>query len=283
MFKIFDLHNDYPTSNQGDGGINNFDCQHPRPLDIVVNAFWTTKTSDPIDYIKDYIKQEPPTKNRLYAIEDLWFVKAQEDLDAVCAMPIVYAGLTWNNDNCLAGGALENGRLTEWGRHVVKMLVANNIIIDTAHLNRKSFYDLIEVLNQQLIIPQSSLFIINSHTCLNSLYSHPRNLTNHQIKTLINSGGIIGLTPVGQFISQKENAVSIQDFAEQIDYFCQKYGDKNLAIGSDFFGAPPLKGLSCYSDFNSLYQLLQKKGYSSKTIDKIFYKNAYDFCLQKIK
>ena len=86
---------------------------------------------------------------------------------------------------------------------------------------------------------------------------------------------------MGDFISNKKT--SIEDVAIQIAYFLKKYGAKNLAIGSDFFGSTNLpEGLASYTDFAMLKLKLKKLGIKNRTINKIFYKNM-DHFYHKIK
>jgi len=79
----------------------------------VVNAFWTSRLVAPLNYIRQYIKKYPKNSDRLYSIEDLAFVKNEETLNEICELPIVYASLTWNGENLLAGGVGSNAKLSD--------------------------------------------------------------------------------------------------------------------------------------------------------------------------
>jgi len=117
--------------------------------------------------------------------------------------------------------------------------------------------------------------IFNSHTLLKSCYNHERNLSDQQIKLLIARGGVVGLTPVNQFL--KEKKATLCDFVAVIDTFVERFGIDNAAIGTDFFGADPLEGLENYDSFESLVAELEKLGYTRIDISKIFYRNASRF------
>jgi len=260
--KIFDLHNDLPTS-----GLKHFDSL-PH---TVVNVFWTTKLENPLDVIYKYIRDNSPTKNRRYAIEDLFFIDNQEKLEAVCNLPLEYVSLTWNHKNKLAGGCSSDGKLTAWGKIVIKNLRKNNILVDTAHLNRKSFFEVAECSDK----------IFNSHTALDCLVGHERNLTKEQIKIIIEKKGLVGITAVSDFLQRGEFRAKIADYVRHIDCFCQTFSVNDIAIGTDFFGADPILGLNSYNDFVAVKYELKKLGYKHSDIKKIFYTNAQKFCLQK--
>ena len=285
QLKIFDLHQDVATSNVAlCEYLSN--CVAHNLTDLAslytsfkphttISAFWTTRSSfDVLDYISNYIKNYPPACDRLFAIEDLWFVDNENVLEKVCKLPIVYAGLTWNDKNTLAGGANSDVAvgLSDWGKRVVKALSKSNIVIDTAHLNEKSFYDVLD-------LDLGYKKIINSHCCQNAVYKHNRNLSDNQIALIIEHGGLVGLSPVSFFMKDETDGKSatVADFAHQIDRFVQTFGCDNLAIGTDFYGADPLVGLASYNDFYNLQLQLEKQGYKKIDIAKIFFSNADKF------
>ncbi|MCL2797345.1 MAG: dipeptidase [Firmicutes bacterium] len=345
MIQVFDLHNDLPTLPLT-RGISGEECEAIFRSYVphrVVRVFWTTEMPDPAEFIELGIRKEelgivdgdkncdlkhvfssaiPPSSFLLpnsscYAVEDLWFASDEKALCRILNLPLLYAGLTWNRENALAGGADSDGGLTEIGKTVVKKLIAHSIVIDTAHLNERSFYDVLEVFGSgvrdqgsgescQLSVvscqlkedgfmsripnpesrtpnpdtPHSSLLtphFLNSHTCLKSIHSHPRNLTDAQIKLLLSCGGVVGITAVAQFMGKPEKQGARADYLRQIDSFAQKFGISGLCIGSDFNGTDPVEGLSSYADFEFLAQDLFKLGYSANDVERIFHGNAERF------
>ena len=265
-FLLFDLHQDLPTAE----GINdNFIAEWYKKTQLhkSVSAFWTTRINKPLEFIIEFIKKYPLTENRFFGIEDLWFVNDGEILERICHLPILYASLTWNNENALAGGTFSDSGLSTFGKKVVKKLAQHNILLDTAHLNEDSFYDVCNI---------GGIKIINSHCCQNSIFEHNRNITDEQIKIIIEKGGTIGLTPVGSFMKDEKNdgIATIDDFVYQIDTFCQKFDCNNIGIGTDFFGATPLSCLTNYADFAILSHKLEHLGYKKQEINKVFFSNA---------
>jgi len=259
--RIFDLHNDYPTAKQAN--TEPFPQKH-----TVIHAFWTTELDDPLSFITNYIEQNPPNPSRKFAIEDLVFVKDEEVLQQVCLLPILYCGLTWNGTNALASGAGSEGGLTLWGEKVIAELEKNNIAIDTAHLNEKSFWQ----------VAQKVKSPICTHTCLKMICGHPRNLSNAQIHHIIQNDGLVGLCTVAEFMGIEKGKAKLEDYLVQIDTYCQKFGTKNLALGTDFYGTEPL--IDLYQDYTNIELIaywLQKLGYKEKDIANICHKNAENF------
>ncbi|MCL2062155.1 MAG: membrane dipeptidase [Firmicutes bacterium] len=263
--KVFDLHNDLPTRGFSEEEVAAaYAAQTPHRI---VSAFYTTQMRAPLAFINGYIKKYPVSQSRLYAVEDMGFVKGVSCIDAVCALPVLYAGICWNGENALGGGAGSSAGLSPLGEIALQKLTSAGITADTAHLNEKTFYQVCD----RVAVP------INSHTCLHSVCAHPRNLTNAQIRLILSRGGIIGLTLVAQFMGKPEAAATRADYVRQIDTFIQAFGINGLCIGTDFNGTDPVKGLSTYTEFALLADDLQGLGYTQQDINKIFFVHADNF------
>jgi len=240
--KIIDLHNDGYA---------------PKGV-TYLKSVYTTELENPIAEIK-----RARDKVEFLHIEDAWFIN-ESNVEDVIALKPFSIGLTWNHDNNLAGGAFGEGELTDLGRSIIKKLCSAGIVIDTAHLNRTSFYQVADV------VRQSGGRIFCTHTCFADVHEHPRNLDGKQIQTIIDMGGIVGLTLVGEFLGG--------DIYNHIRYFIDKFGEDNLAIGTDFNGTNDLPhGIWGYEDFPSFRWELGNKGLDDEILNKIFYGNASRF------
>lgn len=251
-YPIIDLHNDVITS-------------RPRHLmrverdASVVCAAWTTELANPLEFLK-----RARQRVKLLAVEDLGFI-TDSTLHRLAEFKLVYASLTWNRPNALAGGAQSDEGLTPFGARVIEFLEKNNILFDTAHLNEKSFFDAMRWVKKPLIC---------SHTCFNGVFNHPRNLSYGQIKVVVDGGGLIGLTLFSEFMGCKQ--AGPEDVIRQIDYFCSHFDYKSLAFGTDFYGCPA----TALEDYRALERLkweLVKRGYTHRQVEAIFFGNAARF------
>lgn len=176
----------------------------------------------------------------------------------------VSASLTYNGENRYGFGCDFNLPLKNDGIIFAKKLSLNGAKIDVAHLSEKGIFSLLE----------NGIKIYSSHTAVNAIFKHKRNLSNELIGEIIKSGGIVGITPVSYFLGGNK----LEDYAKHIDYVVMKFGVENACIGTDFFGTDSYAGnLEKYEDFSRLYELFMKWGYKENHIDKIFYKNAERF------
>ena len=270
MFKIFDLHNDYFFKLNSETKKNDYFLKNDEYIDKVMTAIWTSELNEAesfsaLERAREYINK---TNKALLAIEDLHFL-SKENFDLFLKYRPVYAGLVWNRTNCIAGGAFESGRLTSFGKKVVKEFEKNDIVIDTAHLNEESFADVLKCASKPLIC---------SHTACFGKNEYKRNLKDYQIKEIIKTGGIVGLSLVSSFLNGT-NKSTVSDVVSHIDYFACKFGINHLAIGTDFFGTDHItKNLENYKKLSvMLSSELLKMGYTEKSINKIFFENASNF------
>ncbi|WEK56116.1 MAG: dipeptidase [Candidatus Cohnella colombiensis] len=137
-------------------------------------------------------------------------------------------GPTWNHANWACDGAMEprGGGLTKAGVQLIKECESLGIIIDVSHLSVRGFWDVAELTTRPFIA---------SHSNVRQLKEHPRNLSDEQIKVIIQRQGIIGVTFVPTFLKNKEQT-TIDDVLRHVEAICQLGGVNHVAFGSDFDG-----------------------------------------------
>ncbi|WML46502.1 dipeptidase [Neobacillus sp. PS3-40] len=185
-------------------------------------------------------------------------------LKTLLRLGVSSVGLTWNNANSVADGALEErgGGLTQFGKEVIRLLNETNTWCDISHLSEKGFWDVIEWGNHPFA----------SHSNCYSLCPHPRNLKNDQIKAIIERDSVMGVTFVPQFLSG-QNEASIIDVLRHVEHICELGGENHIGFGSDFDGTEHIvSGLTSIGDYFLLINELQKY-YSEIQVSKFLYEN----------
>ncbi len=176
---------------------------------------------------------------------------------------ISFLTLVWNGENALAGGNESEKGLTELGRRAVLLMNELKIGCDLSHINEKGFYKAVEY----------SDFPLATHSNCRALCNHKRNLSDEQIDLIAQKGGIIGLCFYPEFLGQNP----MGRIYDQIVYLCDKGYENNIAIGSDFDGAKMDASLNKTEKVPALFSYLEQKGFEKQLLNKIFYKNAYNF------
>lgn len=274
MIKIADSHNDFIIEITGrERDCYLFCCQNAG-VEIISSAVFTTSRKLNINDIKKYADEIDLLNKKfnvrlLLSIEDLGFIQEDELSDLIHLKPFSCT-LTWNNKNKLAGGAKDNGGITAFGKKVINLLEENNIFVDTAHLNRQSFYEFAKMTNKP---------IFNSHSNIYKLRHHKRNLTDKQIELIVKSDGYLGLTIYDEFIS-KAKVVDEKTVALQFDYLIKKFGHRNFGLGTDFYGIDNTnlpKDIKGYDDISKISNELINLGYNSEIIECLIGKNFENF------
>ncbi len=258
IITMIDLHNDALLALPRDELLTYLRQAKTAGVDEIWLSVWTTELADPLTVIAekksflDRIKNNPDYPLCRLHIEDAWFLTA-ENLDEFIALHPHSVGLTWNMANQLASGAYSRGGITTWGYQVIQRLEKAGIQIDTAHLNRRSFWQFTRVTTRPLVC---------THTAFAAVYRHPRNLSNRQIRAIIKSNGLIGLALVPKFLTNTTTSCSAYDLIKHIHYFKKHFSNATLHWGTDFYGTKYLP--QHIQNYNNLIHLLDTNiiGYS---------------------
>lgn len=190
--------------------------------------------------------------------------------------------LTWNEENLLATGVKGNPDrgLTEKGLDAVKLMEKLGIIIDVAHANDKTFWDIYE---------NTTVPIINSHSNARALCNVPRNISDNQMKAIAKRGGLIGLNSFNEFIHLDREKQDIKHLVNHLDHMVEIAGIDHVGFGFDFFHYLKTntidsfvddvnigtKGFETVAQVPNLIDILYNRGYTKENIEKISYKNYY--------
>ena len=133
--------------------------------------------------------------------------------------------LTYNNQSLLATGCYEkiDSGVTNFGREAIKEMNRVGVVIDMSHSAEKSTFDAIELSDKPITI-----------THANPSFWHPakRNKSNDLLKTLSESGGMLGLSLYPHHLKDNTNC-TIESFCEMVAKTADIMDIKNIGIGSD--------------------------------------------------
>lgn len=181
--------------------------------------------------------------------------------------------LVWSNETDLAGGVTSASGLKPLGQQAVRELEQNGIILDVSHMNDKSFWDAAKVAKKPFIASHSNAFAV----C-----AHPRNLKDEQIKEIVARGGLIGLNYCVPFIVEGakmtpdmkvDKDATYEDIARHIEHMLALGGEKVIACGSDFDGAPLPSSMTGIETMPAFAAFLEQR-FGKELADAITYGNA---------
>ncbi len=267
---IIDLHNDLLTAKHRDKW-NDELCSYKAADAKTALAVWTTElrpTAEDMARFAEFGSIQSPG----IAIEDLGSV-VTDDFDTLFKLcSPIYASLTWNSDNRLAGGCGCEKPVTKLGLSVIESMAKYGVALDLSHLSDTAFFDALDKCRGKVLV---------THTASRRLSDHPRCITDDMAKKCAERGGIIGVAAVPNFLDSSliygENT-DRKKYALHIAHFASVVGCDCVAIGTDFNGCEYYpRGMESYADFSALAEDMRGLGFSGAETDKIFYGNAERF------
>lgn len=188
--------------------------------------------------------------------------------------------LTWNYENKIGYPAVPSGKtadsaykgLKEHGLAFLTEMERLGVIIDVSHLSDEGFYDVAKYAKKPFIA---------SHSDSRMLCPQPRNLTDEMLKLLADRGGLVGMNYYYNFLDKDLKRLLERGTAEtvvdHIEYIRKVAGIDVIALGSDFDGIEETLDLKDASKMHLLIIALEKRGFTTSEIEKIFSLNALRF------
>jgi membrane dipeptidase len=181
-----------------------------------------------------------------------------------------------------AGGTGTDDGFSEAGKTLLREMDSLHMILDVTHLTDPGF-------NQAMEIYRGPVWA-SHHNC-RALVKNQRQLTDDQIKTLIDRGAVIGGVLDAWMLADgwirgvslpKAMGVNLNRLVDHYDHICQIAGNADhIAIGSDLDGAFGTEqspyDLNSIADLQKLPVLLTQRGYSNADIQKILHGNWLRF------
>lgn len=206
----------------------------------------------------------------ILTIEDGVFLDGKlERLQEVYDKGVRLITLLWNFENSVGypnkDSEEEHARgLKPFGIDVVEEMNRLGMIIDVSHLSEGGFYD---------VAKYSKKPFTASHSCARALCNHRRNLTDDQLKTLGDLGGVVGVNFEKSFLEIGNKKATVEQVVRHLVYMRNKAGIDAIAFGSDFDGIADAGEIVNYSGLNIILEALEKE-FTSTEIDKISYGNV---------
>lgn len=156
-----------------------------------------------------------------------------------------------------------DGGLTAAGRDYVEICNERRILVDLAHAGKRTFWDTLEH-------HHASLPPIVSHTGVESVRSHWRNVDDDQIRAIAARGGVVGVMYQSSFLEPVLTYGRRSAIVDHLAHIVDLVGEDYAAIGTDYDGAiiPPAD-LADVTHHPMLVQDMLDRGWSEARIRKI--------------
>ncbi len=133
--------------------------------------------------------------------------------------------LTYNNQSLLATGCYEkvDSGVTNFGREVIKEMNRIGLVVDMSHSAEKSTLDAIDLSDKPIAI---------THANPSFWHAAKRNKSSDLLKTLSDSGGMLGLSLYPHHLKNNSNC-TLESFCEMIAKTAEIMDVTKIGIGSD--------------------------------------------------
>ncbi|MGN0734277.1 MAG: dipeptidase [Anaerovoracaceae bacterium] len=249
------------------------------PYDILkgIYGYYQTQMEKYSDIIRPVYSAQEVLENEekgllssLLTVEDGVFIDGKfERVQEVYDMGVRLITLMWNFENSVGFPCSDDAEahlkgLKPFGIEVVEKMNELGMIIDVSHMSEGGFYD---------VAKHSKKPFVASHSCARALCNHRRNLTDDQLRTIGNAGGIAGVNFECSFLKEGSDHATYDQIIEHLLYMKDKAGIDAVGFGSDFDGIDDNGELINYSGFTTLLERMEGK-FTYDEIDKICRGNA---------
>ena len=187
-----------------------------------------------------------------------------ENLQHFVDRGIVYMTLCHNGDNDICDSASKTQHthhgVSAFGEQVIKEMNRLGVLVDMSHAGEESFYNALEI---------SSKPIVCSHSSARALCDHPRNLTDDQMRTLAQKGGVAQTTIYHGFL-KKDGEATINDVIAHLEHAIDVMGIDHVGLGTDFDGDGGVRGLANSAELINFTRRLLARRFSEHDIQKIW-------------
>lgn len=177
-------------------------------------------------------------------------------------------GLAWDDTRYSAGAWRGVGGLTKAGRRLLEIMADFGFILDLTHMAEEATLQALDSYEGA---------IVATHSNARALVPGQRQLSDLQIKRIVERNGVIGVVLFNGFLNEdytkgsSKSTVTMENIVAHIDHICQCVGDAgHVGIGSDFDGgfgvedAP--EGIGTHADLELLSSALKEHGYSDDDV-----------------
>ncbi len=224
-----------------------------------------------------------PNEKVVFSIEGCDYINDISELERLYDLGLRNILLVWNCPNKYGSGNRGDYGLTDLGKEFLIKAIDLGISLDLSHMNKKTFYDTIDLIREQQSLGKE-VKVIASHSNCYEICHHERNLDDDQIKALGSVGGLLGIVAYSVFTRDSDNHENLKDaYLEHITRAVSLLGIDHVCVSSDdmeFYKALFDENFGDmifdYSSIKKEMTNLLKKRFTDLEIDKLLYQNIFN-------
>lgn len=111
--------------------------------------------------------------------------------------------------------------LTDFGKQVIAEMNRVGMVVDASHMGYRATMETFET---------STAPIIFSHSNPKGVHENARNISDEQIKACAETGGVVGINGIGDFLGGTKSETVV----EHIEYVIDLVGPEHVGLGLDY-------------------------------------------------
>ncbi len=283
------LHIDLEKMQKGDYLLQNFAMFVflGREKDPLVNVLemidvYNRAMAENADLIAPVLKYEDIEKNRaagklsgMLTIEEGAVLKGNPYVvRSLYRLGVRMLTLTWNFENEIGyPNTIVKAKDYDPSRHyglkpegieIVREMNRVGMIVDVSHLGDDSFWDVVKYCDGPFVA---------SHSNARAVCNHTRNMTDDMIRALADKGGVMGLNFCGDFLNPNGKS-RVEDMVRHAKHILNVGGSDILGLGTDYDGIDGDLELDHCDKMQLLAQEMDRQGFGTEQIEKIFHGNV---------
>ena len=162
----------------------------------------------------------------LICIQNSSHFRSPQDVETFHRLGQRVSQLTYNSRNMIGNGSTErvDGGISDFGVSIVEEMNRVGMAVDVSHSGDQTTLDACEVSSAPVLYTHSNARALNP--------GHPRCKTDEAIRRMAETGGVMGITGVRNFVSDRE-PTTIEEYLDHFDHIRDLIGVEHLGIGSD--------------------------------------------------
>ena len=162
----------------------------------------------------------------LIGIQNSEHFRDPDDVETFHALGQRVSQLTYNARNRIGNGSTErvDGGISDFGVAIVERMNRVGMAVDVSHSGDRTTLDACELSAMPVLYTHSNCRALNP--------GHPRCKTDEAIRRMAETGGVMGITGVRNFVKDSE-PTTVEDYLDHMDHVRDLVGIQHLGIGSD--------------------------------------------------
>ena len=180
-----------------------------------------------IDSVNDFARVKASKKVAvILGLQNAEHFRRPDDVNFFHALGQRVSQLTYNSRNLIGNGSTErrDEGISDFGVAIIERMNTVGMAIDVSHCGDRTTLDAFELSKKPVLITHSNCRVLAN--------GHPRDKTDEAILAVGKGGGVMGITGVRMFVSDKE-PTTIESVLDHFDHVAKLIGPEHLGVGSD--------------------------------------------------